>query len=115
MSAFQIAMKAHDPHLAPIIYWYLGSPSVQRAITENASGSTGLGNIAIGWLKKLLVPDLTRQDRDRYVTRCETLNSVVDRRGSLGGAAADLRRRLLAALLSGEHEIPESYDDLIGV
>lgn len=113
VSAFQIAIRPHDPADADFLYWYLGSPEVQDAITENASGSTGLGNIAVGWLKQLSIPELSAGDRSAYVARCRAAADV--HRSALASASRlrDLRSNLLTVLLSGDHEIPKSYDELL--
>lgn len=114
VSAFQIAMRPHDESDAAFLYWFLGSSDVQSAISENASGSTGLGNIAIGWLKKLAVPVLSPEEMTRYVGRCEAAAAVVEATNDELTQLRRLRSNLLSALLSGEHEIPASYDAMLG-
>lgn len=113
VSAFQIAIEPHDATDAAWLYWVLGSSEVQRAISESASGSTGLGNIAVGWLKQLDLPLLTEEVRADYVDRCEAAGKVVDSLALHLDRLGALRSNLLTAVLSGEHEIPESYDRLL--
>lgn len=112
VSAFQIAIQPIDPGDSSFLYWYLGAPDVQESISENASGSTGLGNVAVGWLKKLQVPVLDVASRADYIERCEVVAAVVESSRQKAERLSDLRANLLTALLSGEHEIPESYDEL---
>lgn len=113
VSAFQIALRPHRQQDAAFLYWYLGSSGVQAAISENASGSTGLGNIAIGWLKKLAVPVLSSEEMARYVGKCEAAAAVVQATDDELTELRRLRSNLLSALLSGEHEIPSSYDAML--
>ena len=113
VSAFQIAMRAIDPNDQAFLYWYLGSPEVQDAITAAASGSTGLGNIAVGWLKQLRIPELETPERVQYTALCEAVAAVVECAEAELIRLSRLRSNLLDALLSGEHEIPESYDALL--
>lgn len=115
VSAFQIAIRPKASENRDYLYWYLGSEPVQRAITENASGTTGLGNIAVGWLKQLHIPELDAAEKRQYVERCEALSNTADEQLAVLRASRKLRSTLLTVLLSGEHEIPESYDELMGV
>lgn len=113
VSAFQIAIEPHEPADAAFLYWFIGSPEVQSEISQNASGSTGLGNVAVRWLKELPVPTLSETAQRDYVARCEAAGQVVHKaQGELDGLRR-LRSTLLSALLSGEHEIPGSYDELL--
>lgn len=113
VSAFQIAIRPHVPEDASFLYYYLGSPSVQAAISENASGSTGLGNIAVGWLKQLEVPVLDAAALSAYVARCQAATNVHESAVKVLDRLEVTRSNLLTALLSGEHAIPESYDELM--
>lgn len=112
VSAFQIAIQPHDAGASDFLYWYLGSPEVQQRISENASGSTGLGNVAIGWLKAMSVPVLEPRELADYVERCEAALDVLHGLQDQAAHLRTLRSNLLTALLSGEHEIPSSYDEV---
>jgi hypothetical protein len=113
VSAFQIAIEPHNGDDADFLYWYLGSPDVQASITQSASGSTGLGNVAIGWLKRLPVPVLENGDRQEYVDRCAAAGQVLNALIAQEDKLRDVRSNLLTVLLSGEHEIPDTYDELL--
>jgi type I restriction enzyme, S subunit len=52
-------------------------------------------------------------DQQLYVDRCEAARGVVRAASSHAEALRDLRANLLTVLLSGEHQIPESYDAVI--
>lgn len=114
VSAFQIAIEPTSSLDADFLFWVLSSPASQSLISNSASGSTGLGNVAIGWLKELEVP-FPKDDsvRKEFVALCRAANDNVLASRSFAASLRTLRSELLTVLLSGEHEIPESYDELI--
>jgi hypothetical protein len=109
VSAFQIAVKPGDPTLTDYLYWVLRAPSTQREMTAAASGSTGLGNLAIGWLKSLSVPWLEASARDQIVVTCNALELLASRAQTVVELFTRLRGALASDLLSGDHSIPEAY------
>ncbi|OBC02695.1 hypothetical protein A5785_02465 [Gordonia sp. 852002-50395_SCH5434458] len=113
VSAFQIAIEPIDKRDSEFLYWILGSDPVQDSITEGASGSTGLGNIAIGWLKKLGIPHLNERTRTEYVENCNSANILVATLAAAVNRLRELRSSMLSVLLSGEHEIPDSYNQFL--
>ncbi|WP_159619425.1 restriction endonuclease subunit S [Arthrobacter zhaoguopingii] len=115
VSAFQILIEPNVSATSHHLYWCLSRPTVQRAISESASGSTGLGNVAVGWLKKLEVPDPNAPGIGQYLDAAESLYEVVYASQLQLSSLRDLRIELLSALLSGAHTIPDSYDELISV
>lgn len=112
-SAFLIGMHPHEPADAGFLYWLLRSPRVQSRISDAASGTTGLGNIAVRWLRELSVPWPSVAIRTAFVETAEALNAVVEASVGLRGALGRLRAALLAELLSGNDVIPDSYDVLL--
>jgi hypothetical protein len=112
-SAFQIGLFPHEPGDSPFVYWFLKAPSVQRSMTDAASGTTGLGNIAIRWLRDLDVPWPQPDERDSFVATAESIANVEREASRQMDAMTRLRSALLSDLLSGAHEIPESYDALL--
>lgn len=114
VSAFQIIIQPADPADAAIIYWALSRPSIQRMISESASGSTGLGNIAIGWLRQLNLPYPTCEEREIFLSTCEAMLDAIKAADETSRSLRTLRSELLSALLSGAHRIPETYDELVG-
>ncbi|PTT69209.1 restriction endonuclease subunit S [Arthrobacter sp. HMWF013] len=113
VSAFQIAIQPLDPSMSPYIYWMLRAPKMQAMMSDAASGSTGLGNIAIGWLKNLALPRMESEEREDFVNLCESFHGVHEGLQSKLCSLKHLRSQLLASLLSGHHCIPSSYDDLL--
>lgn len=114
VSAFQFLMKVHDPSDREFIYWLLHEPSMQTAMSEAASGTTGLGNLAVRWLNAAQIP--WSADPGQRAAVVVPLRSLQD-----GIAASDeelsrlrtFRSTLLSSLLNQEIEIPESYDALL--
>lgn len=114
VSAFQFLMKVDDPLDREFVYWLLREPSMQTAMSEAASGTTGLGNLAVRWLNATEVPWSDNPDnRAAVVAPLRALQDAID------GLSAELRHlrafrsTLLTALLSQEIEVPESYDALL--
>lgn len=113
VSAFQISGKPVDPSDRDYVYWFLRAPQTQQAMTNAASGSTGLGNIAIKWLRELSVPWLDVETRTQVVAACDALEGVVDAAQSEVAALEHVRSSLLDDVLTGNREIPVSYDALL--
>jgi restriction endonuclease S subunit len=109
-SAFQIGVFPHFGGDSPYLFWFLSTPTVQRRISDAASGSTGLGNIAVSWLKHLSVPWPSDAERGRIVATADALDEVAASSSGVAARLNALRGALLADLLSGDHEIPASYD-----
>lgn len=114
VSAFQIALEPLDPADSTYIYWVIRSPRIQAQITAVASGTTGLGNVAVSWLRDLELAWPTRPERDRYISVAEDLDAVNQAAEDQRMAALNLRTALLVDLLSGEHTISDTYDTLLG-
>ena len=115
VSAFQIAVHPFDPADSAYLFWYLRSPRVQRLISEAASGTTGLGNVAVRWLRQLEVPWPDASTRAVFVDTAEAMLTASESASNVGEGLSGLRSALLGELLSGEREVPGSYDELMGL
>lgn len=114
VSAFQLIIEAGSPNDSPYLYWMLRRPAFQADVSAAASGSTGLGNIAASKLRQMTIPWPNDADeRTRRVSSFERVADVIDLARAAAQALRTLRSNLLTVLLSGEHEIPESYDHLL--
>jgi type I restriction enzyme S subunit len=110
ISSFLTAITPHEPDEAGYVLRVLQSPQVQNAITAATSGSTGLKNIAVTWIRELEIPwPSLRQRRDLDATAV-AFDSLATAHASEATILRTLRDALLTALLSGAHTIPESYD-----
>jgi hypothetical protein len=112
-SAFQIGVDVVDERDVDFVYWMLRAPSVQEAISEAASGTTGLGNIAVRWLKELELPWPSETERRSASGLFDACERVITSAAAEVDALARVRAALLDDLLAGNHEIPESYDALL--
>jgi type I restriction enzyme S subunit len=112
-SAFQIGIHLRDTTDADFMYWMLRDPVLQKTISENASGTTGLGNIAVRWLKELRLPWPGLGERRSVVQLFDALEATASAAGDEERASRGLRSSLLSDLLCGTHDIPETYDGLL--
>lgn len=114
VSAFQFLMKVDDPSDREFVYWVLREPSMQAAMSEAASGSTGLGNLAVRWLNAVQIPwSDDPAVRAAVVAPLRSLQSAVDAAGQELSHLRALRATILSSLLNQEIEIPEAYDALL--
>ncbi len=73
-ASFLIGVTAPDESTARYVLRVLQAPSIQTAITEATSGSTGLKNLSLTWLRNLEVPWPEEHMRRAIVdtaTRCD--------------------------------------------
>lgn len=115
VSAFQFLGDARSVQSRDYVYWFLRSPRMQRAMSDAASGTTGLGNLAAGWLHALRLPQANDADVNEFVTVARVLE---DAQSVLRKESANLRtgrRTLLYDLLSRHVEITDDYDEFIGM
>lgn len=109
VSAFQFSARCADVASRDFYYWWLRTPQEQAAMSEAASGTTGLGNLAAGWLKQREAPD----PEPSMLPVFEEVAAVLDRLQGEVSESQSLRSILLTLLLSREIEIPDAYDVLL--
>jgi type I restriction enzyme S subunit len=97
VSAFQFTLDATDVETRNYLYLALRSPRIQHRMSESASGSTGLGNLAVRWLKTLEIP---WPDAEVRVVQIESVQAVDTKVTAIRAEAASLRE-VRAGLLSG--------------
>lgn len=115
VSAFQFLMKMNDPTDREFVYWVLREPGLQAAMSKAASGTTGLGNLAVGWLNSTRICwSDDRAQRESVVEVLRSHQAGVDGLRDELGALRVFRLSLLTSLLSRETTIPDSYDELMG-
>lgn len=113
VSAFQFLMKVDNPSDREFVYWLLREPSMQAEMSQAASGTTGLGNLAVRWLNAVRVPW-----SDDSVMRASIVAPLRSLQDSINASTEELSRlrssrsALLTSFLTQEIEIPESYDSL---
>ncbi|MCT1760776.1 restriction endonuclease subunit S [Micrococcus luteus] len=105
------------PHDASTTQWlepWLASPQVGWWLEENAVGATmkNLNRTILSGVPVRVPPVEVRAHTARAWVSLVASSAAVERTRE---RLTDLRSNLLAALLSGEHAIPESYDELLEV
>ena len=113
-SAFQIGLHFGSPDEATFAYWMLSDSQVQSQISLAASGSTGLGNVAITWLRNLEIPWPDSQASKIVISQLfDAAGECVMAGRSLQDTYVELRSCLVSQLLSGSHGITASYDSIL--
>lgn len=110
ISSFLTAITAHDPAEAGYMLRVLQSPQVQDAITAATSGSTGLKNIAVTWIRGLEIPWPSVTERRELDTTAAAFDAVAGAHAQEALALTRCRDAFVRTLVSGIHEIPEAYD-----
>jgi restriction endonuclease S subunit len=116
VSAFQFIVKFLDPKNRDFVYWTLRDRNMQRKMSAAASGTTGLGNLAAGWLKSAEIPWLDDPGiRSGIVEQMQAIATVVDSLGTELRATRELREILLRGLLKETIRIPDAYESSLEV
>lgn len=113
ISSFLTGITPNDPDEAGYLLRVLQSPQSQDAITAATSGSTGLKNIAVTWIRELEIPWPSLQQRGDVDATATAFDSVISAHTAEALSLQRLRDAALSALLSGAHTLPESYDQFV--
>jgi hypothetical protein len=102
VSAFQFLMRVNDAAYREYVYWVLNSDEMQSRMSEAASGTTGLSNLAVGWLNDQEIPwPDSAAGRDNVLAKVDTYvrsrRTITDEVATL----VSLRSTLLADLFGG--------------
>ena len=106
-------LKSTDPILSRYLRLYLGSQLGQNALSLSVSGSTQKF-ISLGKLRALPVLFPPRENQKAIVESMSLFDEQISKNLKVSEGIKSLRSSLLSDLLSGEHEIPASYDKIIG-
>ena len=102
VSAFQFLMRSNDPADREYLFWVLSEPTMQERMSEGASGTVGLGNLAVRWLNEQQIPwSADATERQALVDELRNLASVVTDVDSDLAALGDLRSALSADIFGG--------------
>ncbi len=115
-SAFQAAVRVRERDVVTPTFLsiLLGSEELQQAFTDSAAGSTGLGNLKVTYLRAIPIALPPIDEQRRIVATVKSVDDALDAARATAESLRTLRSNLLTVLLSGEHEIPASYDALLG-
>ncbi|GAA2077530.1 hypothetical protein GCM10009821_16480 [Aeromicrobium halocynthiae] len=102
VSAFQFLMRSLDPANREYLYWVLSEPTMQERMSEAASGSVGLGNLAVRWLNEQQIPWSTDAAlRRSIVNEMRELSNVMTSIDSERGTLAALRSAISTTVFGG--------------
>lgn len=94
----------------------LSSPQLRAAISGSAGGtSESMRKINKAGFARLRIPVPDRVSQDAYTGPLRVLCKTQRTQEGAVAALQAVRSQLLTTLLSGEHEVPESYDELMEV
>lgn len=97
---------------ARFVYYVFSAPRMVSAI-RSRNTATANPHINLGILRSLDIPRPALTVQREHVDRLELLDKVVDCARTEANRLRALRSNLLTVLLSGEHEMPETYDELL--
>ncbi|MGI8793894.1 MAG: hypothetical protein ACR2H3_12095 [Acidimicrobiales bacterium] len=113
-SAFQIGLHFESPTDAEFAFWMLAETEVQNRVSNAASGTTGLGNVGVRWLKQFKLPWPERTaERAELASLFDAGSAAARSAARVEDALSTVRTSVLSELLSGEHAIPDRYDELL--
>lgn len=92
VSAFQFLMQAYDSSDRDFLFWVLSEAGMQDRMSDAASGTVGLGNLAVRWLNDQLVP-WTELPSER--------RALVEELGRLSDVVASVRAEITAVTTVG--------------
>jgi type I restriction enzyme S subunit len=102
VSAFQFLMKANDPADREYLFWVLSEPTMQDQMSEAASGTVGLGNLAVRWLNEQQIPwSPDTAERQAVVDDLRDLAAVVTDLDSEEGALRGFQSVVSVELFGG--------------
>jgi type I restriction enzyme S subunit len=108
-----LKIKPKSNLIGDFLYLWMQSEDFTRQIEINSGGGALQNVSSVKMLKgiKLIVPDLVEQER--IIDIISTIDKVIIKTELVIDKAKNLRAGLLSNLLSGEHEIPASYDKVL--
>lgn len=93
------------------LYNFLQTTLIQAEFESRAAGS-GVRNLKIDSVRSVLIPVPEIEEQRKIGATMNDLDAMVGCSIAIAESLRSLRSALLADLLSGSHEIPESYDTL---
>lgn len=106
----RVVDRAFSPYFVSI---WGNSRFGQRWFEEMGSQTTNLASINMRTLRSFPVPHISSSEQQEVVDTYLSFRAVADAASSHCQALHAAREALLADLLTGNHEVPDSYDDLL--
>ena len=109
-----IVVRGSETMLSDFIYFWATWPETRNRAAGLMTGTTGRQRLSASDLAaiQILLPPIAEQER--IVDIVSSMDDVIQAAEGAVVEAKNLRSGLLSDLLSGEHEIPVSYDELLG-
>jgi type I restriction enzyme S subunit len=85
----------------------------RRWFDTNGSQTTGIASISKTTLSRFPVPEVALSRQQEWVDALDELDATAEAAAEGMRSLEELRSHMLTVLLSGEHEIPASYDELL--
>lgn len=102
VSAFQFLMQANDPADREFLFWVLSEDGMQQRMSDGASGTVGLGNLAVRWLNEQNIPwSANLSERNATVEKLKNHNSALTAIRAETDAVSAIRRAVLADVFGG--------------
>lgn len=102
VSAFQFLMQVNNASDRDYIFCVLAESGMQERMSREASGTVGLGNLAVTWLNDQKIPWSNDPDeRQAVVDELQHLAAVIDMNSSELATLASLRSSLLIEIFGG--------------
>ncbi|MBS1675277.1 MAG: restriction endonuclease subunit S [Actinobacteria bacterium] len=102
VSAFQFLMQANDPADREFLFWVLSEDGMQQRMSDGASGTVGLGNLAVRWLNEQIIPwSANPSERNATVEELKNHNSALTAIRAEIDATSAVSRAVLADVFGG--------------
>jgi len=109
-----IVIRGSDKMTADFAYYWASSSSTRDTATGLMTGTTGRQRLSWQDLARIPVYLPPISEQSRIVEIMNSMDELIQSANKAVADAKNLRSGLLSDLLSGDHEIPESYDRLLG-
>lgn len=102
VSAFQFLMQVNNAADRDYLFWVLVESGMQERMSREASGTVGLGNLAVTWLNDQEIPwSDDPAERQAVVEELQHLAAVIDMNSLELAALTSLRSSLLIEIFGG--------------
>lgn len=106
-------VRITDPEFVPEFVSSWANSFGQKWFEVHGSQTTGIASVSKTTLSRFPVPSIAREEQVNWVELLDPLTEHQWQAEAFVNRLRALRSNMLTALLSGDHEIPESYDELM--
>ncbi|HEX9226713.1 MAG TPA: hypothetical protein VF885_08650, partial [Arthrobacter sp.] len=105
-----LRLRAHKDKAIPEYLLHWAKWAKESGYFDDSMTSTTIPHLSLARVKAMTVPAVSVADQRRIVSAMDAAAVLADSTEVFAAAMRGTRSELLSALLSGDHEIPESYD-----